>query len=357
MPGRGACRSRTRPSPAAQRGEAAVRLPACRGDAGRALGHGRDGGSGDRHQGRDHPGGGRRRHRLRDDGGAHDADRGRSAGQPPADAHGDRGARSRTAARTTAAGRPRCVGRSPPASRRWPDLSALAAIVAKHPKLAQASTARRLHARHARHRQPLHRGLPRRGRPRVGDAALRLARRRQRDRHATSSSCAKDRDASLVREPAGPRTSPTSPEGSAAFDDYVEAVGWAQDFARTNRELMMRGGDRGARQSAGSRPFDARRRAVNCHHNYVAREHHFGEDVLVDAQGRGAGARGRARHHPGLDGRAVLHRARQGQPGVVLLVLPRRGPRDVAHRGEAALHARRPRARHGGRRVPQGRRT
>ena len=29
------------------------------------------------------------------------------------------------------------------------------------------------------------------------------------------------------------------PEGAQHFDDYVEAVGWAQDYARANREEMM----------------------------------------------------------------------------------------------------------------------
>jgi tRNA-splicing ligase RtcB len=74
------------------------------------------------------------------------------------------------------------------------------------------------------------------------------------------------------------------PEGSAHFDDYVEAVGWAQDYARTNRELMMRAVV-GAMQASLGRPFEAGVVAVNCHHNYVSREHHFGENVLVTRKG------------------------------------------------------------------------
>lgn len=72
-------------------------------------------------------------------------------------------------------------------------------------------------------------------------------------------------------------------EGTEHFDDYVEAVGWAQDFARCNRELMMAQTVRAMQQVLG--PFDASIQAVNCHHNYVAREHHYGADVLVTRKG------------------------------------------------------------------------
>jgi tRNA-splicing ligase RtcB len=73
------------------------------------------------------------------------------------------------------------------------------------------------------------------------------------------------------------------PEGTEHFDDYVEAVGWAQDYARLNRELMM-AGTVDAMQSVLGR-FVADELAVNCHHNYVEREHHYGEDVWVTRKG------------------------------------------------------------------------
>ena len=95
-------------------------------------------------------------------------------------------------------------------------------------------------ARHARRRQPLHRGLPRRGGPRVGDAALGLARHRQPRSARTSSRRAQEAlraRARLPRAGQGPRLS--SRKASRLFDDYVEAVGWAQDYARANREVMM----------------------------------------------------------------------------------------------------------------------
>ena len=74
------------------------------------------------------------------------------------------------------------------------------------------------------------------------------------------------------------------PEGTEGFDDYVEAVQWAQQFARTNREVMM-ARVIGAIRGALNRAFDANVAAVNCHHNYVNRERHYGADVLVTRKG------------------------------------------------------------------------
>jgi tRNA-splicing ligase RtcB len=75
------------------------------------------------------------------------------------------------------------------------------------------------------------------------------------------------------------------PEGSRHFDDYVEAVGWAQDYAMENRRLMMQQVFAALRKLDGLPEFTSGQLAVNCHHNYVAREHHYGEDVLVTRKG------------------------------------------------------------------------
>lgn len=74
-------------------------------------------------------------------------------------------------------------------------------------------------------------------------------------------------------------------EGAKHFDDYVAAVGWAQQYARENRELMMRNVVAAVRSVAGLPPFQTTDIAVNCHHNYVERERHFGSDVLVTRKG------------------------------------------------------------------------
>lgn len=75
------------------------------------------------------------------------------------------------------------------------------------------------------------------------------------------------------------------PEGTQHFDDYVQAVSWAQDFARRNRELMMAAVVRAARGVHGLPPFQVDEEVVNCHHNYVERERHYGKDVWVTRKG------------------------------------------------------------------------
>jgi len=81
------------------------------------------------------------------------------------------------------------------------------------------------------------------------------------------------------------------PEGTDHFDDYVEAVGWAQDYAALNRRMMMTHVI-AALRSRIAKPFDAELEAVNCHHNYVTRENHFGENVLVTRKGAVRAAKG-----------------------------------------------------------------
>ena len=75
------------------------------------------------------------------------------------------------------------------------------------------------------------------------------------------------------------------PEGTQHFADYVEAVEWAQGFATLNREIMMQAVFRAVQRSEGIRSFGAALEAVDCHHNYVSREHHYGEDVLITRKG------------------------------------------------------------------------
>ncbi|WPL15759.1 RNA-splicing ligase RtcB [Thiorhodovibrio winogradskyi] len=73
------------------------------------------------------------------------------------------------------------------------------------------------------------------------------------------------------------------PEGTEHFDDYVEAVSWAQAYARENRDQMMR-----LVLAALARhlpAFSVTEEVVNCHHNYVDRENHFGANVWVTRKG------------------------------------------------------------------------
>lgn len=72
-------------------------------------------------------------------------------------------------------------------------------------------------------------------------------------------------------------------EGSILFDDYIEAVEWAQEYAYENRREMMRLILEAIRPLLPS--FQMTKEAINCHHNYVQKEHHFGEDVFVTRKG------------------------------------------------------------------------
>ncbi len=74
-------------------------------------------------------------------------------------------------------------------------------------------------------------------------------------------------------------------EGADHFDDYVRAVGWAQDFAATNRALMLDAVLTALANEPHLPSFSATEKVINCHHNYVQKEQHFGSDVLVTRKG------------------------------------------------------------------------
>ena len=89
-------------------------------------------------------------------------------------------------------------------------------------------------------------------------------------------------------------------EGSAHFDDYIEAMQWAQDYAAANRQSMMDAVLRVLREEV--KPFALGSVAVNCHHNYISRETHFGENVLVTRKGAVRAGRGELGIIPGSMG-------------------------------------------------------
>lgn len=72
-------------------------------------------------------------------------------------------------------------------------------------------------------------------------------------------------------------------EGADYFGDYVHAVEWAQDYALTNRREMM------CLVVKALEPhlprFSVSKEAINCHHNYVSQEEHFGEKVFLTRKG------------------------------------------------------------------------
>jgi tRNA-splicing ligase RtcB (3'-phosphate/5'-hydroxy nucleic acid ligase) len=102
------------------------------------------------------------------------------------------------------------------------------------------------------------------------------------------------------------------PEGARHFDDYVEAVGWAQDYARANRDEMMELVLEALRRHLPS--FAQTEAAVNCHHNYVERERHYGAEVWLTRKGAIRAGAGELGIIPGSMGaRSYIVRGRGAQ--------------------------------------------
>lgn len=90
-------------------------------------------------------------------------------------------------------------------------------------------------------------------------------------------------------------------EGTEHFDDYFEAVSWAQDYARNNREIMMQRALFAVARSLKREVYGVEE-AVSCHHNYVAYEEHFGESVYVTRKGAVNAEKGKLGIIPGSMG-------------------------------------------------------
>lgn len=90
-------------------------------------------------------------------------------------------------------------------------------------------------------------------------------------------------------------------EGAQYFGDYVRAVSWAQEFAQRNREVMMTNLIATVRKVI-AKPFESHVEAVNCHHNYVQQERHFGADVFITRKGAVSARRGQMGIIPGSMG-------------------------------------------------------
>lgn len=74
------------------------------------------------------------------------------------------------------------------------------------------------------------------------------------------------------------------PEDTDDFKEYVEAVGWAQNYALENRKVMMEAVIAALRRHIPSE-FTITQEAINCHHNYVEKENHFGRNLWVTRKG------------------------------------------------------------------------
>jgi len=90
-------------------------------------------------------------------------------------------------------------------------------------------------------------------------------------------------------------------EESDLFNDYVEAVSWAQSYALINRLLMVNTALK-VLEKIIPKPFKCNCSAVNCHHNYVSREFHFGSQVLLTRKGAVSAQKGELGIIPGSMG-------------------------------------------------------
>lgn len=72
-------------------------------------------------------------------------------------------------------------------------------------------------------------------------------------------------------------------EGSQYYQDYVDAVDWAQQYAKRNRDAML---DLVITAMTRFLPtFKVTKEAINSHHNYISEEEHFGENVIITRKG------------------------------------------------------------------------
>jgi len=104
------------------------------------------------------------------------------------------------------------------------------------------------------------------------------------------------------------------PEDTDHFDHYVHAVGWAQDYAQVNRELMLAAVFRALVRKTRLPAFSLLDEAVSCHHNYVVQEAHFGRKVWVTRKGAVNARQGRLGIIPGSMGAASFIVRGKGNP-------------------------------------------
>ena len=150
----------------------------------------------------------------------------------------------------------------------------------------------------------------------------------------------------LVRQSAGPR-SRLSAGGHRALSTTTSRRSAGRRAIAHDEPPADDGSDArsGAIGGVLGRDIEAAVEAVNCHHNYVAREHHFGENVWVTRKGAVRARLGDLGIIPGSMGaRSYIVRG-MGNPKSFKSCSHGAGRAHVARRGAAALHARRPRAR------------
>jgi len=104
------------------------------------------------------------------------------------------------------------------------------------------------------------------------------------------------------------------PEGTAHFEEYVKAMEFAQQYASHNRVVMRMLTVWAIERALDKRDIETDQSIINCHHNYVAKENHFGENVLVTRKGAVRARNGDVGIIPGSMGARSYIVAGKGNP-------------------------------------------
>lgn len=89
-------------------------------------------------------------------------------------------------------------------------------------------------------------------------------------------------------------------EGTQDFDDYIEAMHWAQDYARFNRDTMMNLVLAVLRHKIPKMKVIGE--VINCHHNFTSLEEHFGQEMWITRKGAVSASAGQMGIIPGSMG-------------------------------------------------------
>ena len=187
---------------------------------------------------------------------------------------------------------------------------------------------------------------------RLADAALRARATSARSWPSSTSRVARKLAAQRATCPTA-----TSPSSSPARRRW-RPTGATCSGRRSTRRSTARSCSGSTRACCAASSRRSRSSApISCHHNYVAEEVHFGEEVLVTRKGAIRAGRGRARDHPRLDGDEVVTScAASGNPESFESASHGAGRRMSRTEAKQRFTRRRPRRADRGRRVPQGRR-
>lgn len=101
------------------------------------------------------------------------------------------------------------------------------------------------------------------------------------------------------------------PQGSDYYDDYIQAVSWAQRYAMVNRKIMMDKAIKAMKNSKLLPEFYSGETVINCHHNYLSTEHHYGDNVLITRKGAVSAREGQMGLIPGtMAGKSYIVRGK-----------------------------------------------